>query len=29
VFLNFGGRPTRERETWFAAVKERFPLAHG
>jgi len=24
VFLNFGGRPTKEREEWFRSVKERF-----
>ena len=24
VFLNFGGRPTKEREEWFGQVKARF-----
>jgi putative hemin transport protein len=24
VFLNFGGKPTKEREEWFKGVKERF-----
>jgi putative heme iron utilization protein len=24
VFLNFGGRPTKEREAWFAGVRGRF-----
>ncbi len=27
VFLNFGGKPTGEREEWFARVKERFGRA--
>jgi putative heme iron utilization protein len=24
VFLNFGGKPTKEREEWFAGVRKRF-----
>lgn len=27
VFLNFGGKPTKEREAWFVGVRERFAKA--